>query len=272
MATLESGRSRRLTFDSGYVVAFTSQQQEEILDEIERALRGGLPADARGVFTWSSVGDGVSQAGFAVVDSEGKPIAHRHPEGLADLCWRLKKGMNRPEIGTWFTVRCEVDESGSFRADFDYDEEPSLGAVPEHYAREMEWFPRDAVHTPDWLSAVLDRVPNVYMGIVAESGAHYEDEIGPHLGEVAAAFRRAGWEVRRGQLGELDLSIEWGTLETLSSYGHIRLAGKIDPERWSVLVELMTRSGWNAGGELYESGTVTAEFHRSSDGAAPSAG
>ncbi|MFG1796765.1 hypothetical protein [Nocardia sp. NPDC049149] len=252
-------------------MALTSQQQEELLDEIERALRGGLPEGARGVFTWSSVGDGGSQAGFAVVDGGGKPIAHRHPEGLADLCWQLKKGMNRPEVGTWFTVRCEVDESGSFRADFDYDEEPSLRAIPEHYAKEMEWFPRDAAHTPDWLSAVLERVPNVYMGIVAEPGDQYEDEIGPHLGEVATAFRRAGWEVRRGHLGELDLSVEWGTLETLSSYGHIRFAGKIDPDRWTVLVDLMSQHGWNSGGELYEGGTVTAEFHRPDEGDAPSA-
>ncbi len=256
------GPALRLTADAGDVMALTSEQQEELLGEIERVLRSGLPAGGRGVFTWSSVGDGGSEAGFSVVDGNGKPVARSHPEGLAKLCWRLKTGMKRPAIGTWFTVRCEIDESGSFRTDFDYDGEPRLGAIPEHYARELEWFPRDAAHTPDWLTAILARVPNVYMGIRAEPGEQYEDEIGPHLGEVAAVFDQAGWEVRRGDFGELDLSIAWGKLESLSSYGHIRLAGKIDPERWAELVELMTAPGWDAGGELYDGGEITAEFRR----------
>ncbi|MFI9402404.1 hypothetical protein [Nocardia sp. NPDC052316] len=243
-------------------MTLTSEDQRELLERIERALRVGMPEGARGTFTWCSVGNGGSEAGFSVFDRDGKPKACSHPKDLGDLCWTLKTGMNRPGVGTWFSVRYEIDAAGEFRVDYDYDNEPPLGAGPEHFLREMAWFPRDSEHTPAWLAAILDRVPNVYFGIHAEPGNQYEDEIGPHLGEVAAAFRRAGWEVRRVEFGELTLATDWAQLKTLSHYGLIRMAGKIAPDRWNELVGLMTAESWRVGGELYaeDNETILAQI------------
>jgi hypothetical protein len=237
-------------------------EQEEILRGIGRRLSETLrPGWSRATFTFSGVVGGGSLASLEVVDEEGHSTGEGYPDGMGKLCGRLKNGMYRPGAGTWFTMTYTLSADGSYTTGFDYDGEPEQGGFgPEHYAKELARFPRDPEHTPDWLTAAIDRVPNVYISVHAEPGDRYADEIGPHLGEVARAFDHAGWTVGPGEFqNEFGFTTDWATLRTLSRYGLVRLAGKIDPERWEDLVAFFTRQGWNFGASLYDGEEIIAQ-------------
>jgi hypothetical protein len=149
---------------------------------------------------------------------------------------------------------------GTYTTDFDYDGEPEeASCLPEHYAREVARFFRDPEHVPEWLKAALDRVPNLYAAVYAEPGERYEDEIGPHLGETARAFKDEGWSLGPGEFdGEWEFSTDWARLETMSRYGLIRVAGTLEPGRWDDLVAFFTRQDWNFGASLYEGEEIVA--------------
>jgi hypothetical protein len=238
------------------------EQQAEILGEVGQSLAAVMPAGwSRATFTWSAVVGGGSLASLSVVDTEGRPRTVDHPDGIGRPCGRLKNGMYRPGAGTWFTMTVELAADGSFTTGFDYDGEPAGGGfIPEHYAKEIARFPRDPEHVPDWLRDALDRLPNVYVGIYSEPGERYADEVGPHPGEVARAFDEAGWKVGPAEYeGEFEFVTDWATLRTLSRYGLVRLAGKLQPDRWDDLVAFFTRQDWNFGATLYDGEEIVAE-------------
>jgi hypothetical protein len=238
------------------------EQQEEVLREIGQRLTGVLPPGwARATLTWSAVVGGGALASLSAVDGEGRSVRSDLPDGLGGPCGRLKNGMYRPGAGTWFTMTFELSADGSYTAGFDYDGEPEMaGYIPEHFLKEVARFPRDPEHVPDWLAKVLDRVPNVYVGVYAESGERYAEEFGPDTREVAEAFGREGWDVGPGEFrGEFEFTADWVTLRTLSSHGLVRLAGKIDPDRWEELVAFFTRQDWRFGATLYSGEEIVAE-------------
>jgi hypothetical protein len=237
------------------------ESQEEILREIAQELIEGLrPGWSQAILRWSGVVGGGAMAALRVRDAEGRDRGDDLPDGVSALCGRLKNGMYRPGRGTWFTMTFTLSAAGTYTTGFDYDGDPAVaGFRPEHYAKEVAHFPRDPEHVPDWLKAVLDQVPNLYAAVYAEPGERYEDEVGPHLGEMARAFEHEGWQVGPGEFhGERRFSTEWARLETLSQYGLIRLAGTLDPGSWDDLVAFFTRQDWNFGASLYEGEEVVA--------------
>lgn len=240
----------------------SSGQREAIVCEIGRRLSDALrPGWSRATFTWTAVVGGGSVASLSVVDAEGNSRGEDIPDGIGTLCGRLKNNMYRPGFGTWLTMTYELSADSSYTTDFDYDGRPQKGGfVPEHYAKEIARFPRDPEHIPDWLKATLDRVPNVYIGVYAEPGEQYSEGIGPHTGEVARAFDQGGWTVGRSEYnGEFEFATDWATLQTLSKYGLVRLAGKVARDRWDDLIAFFTQQGWRFGATLYNGDDIMAQ-------------
>lgn len=237
------------------------ERQEEILREIAKELTEGLRPDwSQAILTWSGVVSGGAASALTVRDAEGRDRGDDLPQGVSRLCGTLKNGMYRPGAGTWFTMTFTLSADGTYTTGFDYDGEPEVADFrPEHYAKEVAHFPRDPEHMPGWLKTALDRVPNFYAAVYAEPGERYEDEIGPHLGEMARAFKDEGWSLGPGEFdGEWEFSTDWARLETMSRYGLIRVAGTLEPGRWDDLVAFFTRQDWNFGASLYEGEEIVA--------------
>lgn len=70
------------------------------------------------------------------------------------LMRELRTAMYQPGKGTFFTANIVVTAAdGSVRTRFEYDEEPDWDMVPGQYLVDLEAFPRDEDHRPEWLLA-----------------------------------------------------------------------------------------------------------------------
>ncbi|XVQ09400.1 hypothetical protein ACQP1W_43875 [Spirillospora sp. CA-255316] len=240
-----------------------AEGQQEVQRRIGEILTDGLrPGWAKATFRWTALIGAGTLASLAVQDEDGSYRTENIPEGLSKPCGRLKHGMYRPGTGTWHSMEFTVAADGRFSVEFDYDGEiePPHGFVPEHFRKELTTYPRDPEHIPGWWQEILAKVPNFYAGVHAEPGERYRGEIGPDLGEVGMAFEKAGWEVGPGEYArELRFSTDWAVLETLSHYGLVRMAGRIDPEDWDRLVSFLSEQGWNFGATLYDGDDVLKE-------------
>lgn len=70
------------------------------------------------------------------------------------LMRELRAAMYQPGKGTFFTANIIVTAAdGSVQTRFEYDEEPDWDMVPGQYLVDLEAFPRDEQHQPEWLRA-----------------------------------------------------------------------------------------------------------------------
>lgn len=88
----------------------------------------------------------------------------RPPEVVFPLTDELRRVMYQPRRGTWFSARWTITRSSGTAIEittsvaFNYDDEP-LWRWPAHpglYALDLELFPRDHEHMPDWLRHKVD--------------------------------------------------------------------------------------------------------------------
>lgn len=132
-------------------------QQGELTEQIA----GLLPTQVKGPWT-SLVFSDRSLATYG----EDTLVVYR-PDGTADetqapprqiskLVMKLRKVMYRPGAGTWLSAQWTITNHGdsiASSAAFNYDDEPEWfePIEPEHYALDLEDFPRDAGSIPPWL-------------------------------------------------------------------------------------------------------------------------
>lgn len=76
---------------------------------------------------------------------------------LWDAVEALRAASYREDAGTWFSARISVDAGGSATAEYNYDDEPEWDAPIDSiaYVTDLERFPRDDAHQPEWLRAKL---------------------------------------------------------------------------------------------------------------------
>ncbi|MFC6881125.1 MULTISPECIES: hypothetical protein [Actinomadura] len=130
-----------------------SPEERETVNGAVRALRSAAPAG------WERLGFefratiGIDSASFEVVDAEGATRQAVPPGQAIGKMDELRRVMYRRGKGAWFTARLEVERSGRFSAEFDYDGEPEFTPplTPSAYAIDLDRFPRSDEHTPDWL-------------------------------------------------------------------------------------------------------------------------
>lgn len=241
-------------------------EQADVCAEIGGVLAGGLPEGwAKATLRWSDLVSSGSMASLAVMDADGGSLtAAGIPKGIDDLCRRLRAGMYSETLGTWYTLTYTL-VPGRYSADYDYDHEPDAPSfTPEHYARDLTYFPRAQEHVPAWLRRKLDGLPNVYGAVYRRFDAGGDGGPTPSLVEVADTLAEAGWDTRPDDRfrGELAFSTDWARLGTLSDPHLIRFSGQVEPERWEELHTLLTGFGWNVGMSCYEprGGDVVREF------------
>ncbi|BET46295.1 hypothetical protein RGQ21_12770 [Kitasatospora aureofaciens] len=245
--------------------ALDATQQAETCADIGEVLGGSLPDGwARATLRWSELAVGGSSASLAVVAEDGSSLtAAGIPQGITELCRRLRLGMYSETGGTWFTLIYTLIP-GRYSVRYDYDDEPDAPSfTPEHYARDLAYFPRAEENIPDWLRKKLDGLPNVYGGVYLEADAR-DGVPRPSPEDFEGALSRAGWETGASDRfrGELAFSTDWARLSTLSGPGLIRFAGQAAPDKWEALHSLLTGFGWNVGMSCHEprGGDLVREF------------
>ncbi|HWD04511.1 MAG TPA: TNT domain-containing protein [Amycolatopsis sp.] len=117
--------------------------QHALLVEIGRLIRAHSPDPA------APAGIGFAQVGG---HTEVQPRNTQAGEDVVDRFETLRAGMYRPGRGTWLQARFVLAPDGSFDFDFFVDGDPQWTTPPEpsRYRDELETFPRDDEHVPDW--------------------------------------------------------------------------------------------------------------------------
>jgi hypothetical protein len=134
-----------------------SPKEREAVNGAVRALRSAAPEG------WERLGFefratiGIDSASFEVVNADGTARTALPPGQAVGKMDELRRVMYQRGKGAWFTARLEVERSGRFSAEFDYDGEPDFTPplTPSAYALDLERFPRADEHIPSWLRAKL---------------------------------------------------------------------------------------------------------------------
>ncbi|MBO2446566.1 hypothetical protein J4573_05655 [Actinomadura barringtoniae] len=132
-------------------------KEREAVNGAVRALRSAAPAG------WERLGFefratiGIDSASLEVVNADGSARTALPPGQAVGKMDELRRVMYQRGKGAWFTARLEVERSGRFSAEFDYDGEPEFTPplTPSAYALDLERFPRSDEHIPSWLRAKL---------------------------------------------------------------------------------------------------------------------
>jgi hypothetical protein len=132
-----------------------------VRDEMLRNLAGLLPAAVLDPWeeihlSYSAVGDAATMS-CTVVRVDGTVSAINPPYRATRLLPDLRAGMFEPGRGTWYSMRCVVEQGGQHRVSFDYTGEPEFdfALVDSNYAVDIARFPRDEAHMPPWLKEKL---------------------------------------------------------------------------------------------------------------------
>lgn len=114
------------------------------------------------VFSMSAL-TGVLDTSCVVELANGRTVSARElPEEVINGFLDLRARMYHRGKGTWFSMTAQVTPE-RFRVNYNYDDEPDWGPLPPEAARyveDLERFPRDPEHTPDWLRRKLDTATN----------------------------------------------------------------------------------------------------------------
>ncbi|MFE3545204.1 hypothetical protein ACFXK0_19770 [Nocardia sp. NPDC059177] len=96
------------------------------------------------------------------ITSSGEYVPAQISTSIYDLMLELREVMARPGSGAWLTAEIQVTDDGRAATRFDYNSEIewTLGQ-PEgrDYQLELEKYPRDAEHIPQWWQDILDNPP-----------------------------------------------------------------------------------------------------------------
>ncbi|WP_433326208.1 hypothetical protein [Spirillospora sp. CA-294931] len=134
-----------------------SPKERETVNGAVRALRSAAP------FGWERLGFefratvGIDSVLFEVVDASGGMRTATPPGQAIGKMDELRRVMYRRGKGAWFTARLDIERSGRFSAEFDYDGEPEFTPplTPSAYALDLERFPRSDENIPRWLRSML---------------------------------------------------------------------------------------------------------------------
>lgn len=101
---------------------------------------------------------------MTVLKAGGEMVAVTVPRTIGNALREVRGLMYEEGRGTWFSSRYTLDPPQEYRVLFNYDRDPnwSPGIAPSAWAADLEHFPRDAEHVPDWLRARLAEPPAEY--------------------------------------------------------------------------------------------------------------
>jgi hypothetical protein len=94
------------------------------------------------------------QSKSTVTKSDGSTTwLHGLPTDMDEAFWELRGALYQEGKGAWYSAEAVVTRDGRITIDVDYDSEPQWfrPVVPLTYVEDLEMFPRDLEHQPEWL-------------------------------------------------------------------------------------------------------------------------
>ncbi|MGI8310609.1 hypothetical protein [Saccharopolyspora sp. ASAGF58] len=126
------------------------EEQKELVDSLATLVRETAPeAWQRISIEYKCIGRHV-ELGVGCKNAAGEQIAWELPTETDTIFWRLRVGMYREGLGTWFSAFFRMRQPGEYEIFYNHDNEPPWGAEPGSFIKEQDLFPRDDEHTPDW--------------------------------------------------------------------------------------------------------------------------
>lgn len=130
-------------------------EQHELLQQITLLLTRSLPAGwTECAVVHRALGSHSETLGqMRRATGPGLPSPVELPDALDGLFRRLRAGMYRPGVGTWFTATLNLAHPNSYEVQYDNEGEPAWSQRPPEVVLEEErrMFPRDPQHTSGWL-------------------------------------------------------------------------------------------------------------------------
>ncbi|MFC5997808.1 hypothetical protein ACFP6A_03590 [Quadrisphaera sp. GCM10027208] len=130
-----------------------SDSPDELIRTIGQAFVDAAPREwTEGKIVYRRAGKTAEYQETAVLP-DGRVVGVDAGRGAAKAFKELRRLMYQPGKGTWFTAVCTLYPDGRTTFDFDFDNEPEWASptVAGHYVEDVEQYPRDDEHTPDWL-------------------------------------------------------------------------------------------------------------------------
>jgi hypothetical protein len=129
------------------------EEQKELLDSLASVVLDSAPEQWRLIaIEYLSIGRHV-EVGVGVEDSNGNQVSWEPPAEADNIFWRLRVGMYREGLGTWFSAFFRISPPDTYEIFYNRDNEPPWDAPASSFVQEQELFPRDSEHMPDWFSA-----------------------------------------------------------------------------------------------------------------------
>ncbi|MGK5556888.1 hypothetical protein ACSNOI_35295 [Actinomadura kijaniata] len=134
-------------------------RERETVNGAVRALRSAAPLGWTTLTLEFRATVGIDSALFEITSPDGTVRAATPPGRAVGKMDELRRAMYRRGKGAWFTARLEVERSGRWTVEFDYDAEPDFTPPlpPAAYAQDLDRFPRAEEHIPGWLGDKLRR-------------------------------------------------------------------------------------------------------------------
>lgn len=134
------------------------ERYEDLLQRLGDALVDLVPGEAwRRIELLSSMAGSIQDLWLTVIMKDGSRPDVVPPMEVSRILVRLREVLYEPGRGTWFSARVSIDPPDRVHFDYNKDFEPVLmpPISAAHYAEELQMFPRDPEHIPEWLSAKL---------------------------------------------------------------------------------------------------------------------
>ncbi|MCA1186953.1 MULTISPECIES: hypothetical protein [unclassified Saccharopolyspora] len=132
-------------------------EQKALLDEVTDLVQRSAPQDwSRLAVEYKAIGRHV-QVGAGAKNSAGELVQWAPPEEVWNLLWRLRVGMHRPRLGTWFSPFYRLNPPADFEIVYNRDNPPQWHDEPplRAYTDEQAMFPRDEPNLPAWFADKL---------------------------------------------------------------------------------------------------------------------
>ncbi|MCE7000517.1 TNT domain-containing protein [Saccharothrix sp. S26] len=129
------------------------EDQNAILGSVTTLLVQRLPGDWEQLFVDFRMVGRYLETQVSGLTMYGSSFDWELPPEALPFFVQLRDGMARPGHGTWFTLKFHLVHPDTYSAEFDRDGEPdwTQPPAPQHYAEELEIYPRDDDAVPAWL-------------------------------------------------------------------------------------------------------------------------
>ncbi|WP_344685562.1 hypothetical protein [Saccharopolyspora taberi] len=120
---------------------------------MERLLREDAPADWAEIHLDFRGSSSICQADMSGTTANGGALLMPLPDGVVALMRTLRARMYEPGQGTWLSVHVTLrrGRAADFRFNFTDDPQWSPPVAPTVFSMDVEEFPRDPQHLPEWL-------------------------------------------------------------------------------------------------------------------------